>query len=104
MCLASAARDLSLDWSVTIRSDATAAVGIARKIGLGKIRHLATADLWVQDRLRSGDFKLEKIAGSENASDILTKFVDRPTLLKHMATLGLRAEEGRAALAPSIDL
>ena len=71
---------------------------------LGEILHLACSDLWVQDRLRSGDFKLEKIAGTENASDMLTKYVDRPALLKHMATLGLRAEEGRAALAPSIDL
>ena len=53
-------------------SDATAAIGISRRRGLGKVRHLATADLWMQDRIRKGDFTLDKILGSDNPSDMLT--------------------------------
>ena len=97
------AKDLGLEWEILIRTDATAAIGICRRRGLGKVRHLATADLWVQDRLRSGDFRLEKVAGSDNAADILTKHVPRPLLLRHLRALGLRCEAGRAFMAPTID-
>ena len=96
------AQDLGLTWDVTLLTDASAAIGVCRRRGLGKIRHLAVADLWVQDRLRTGDVQLQKIAGCDNPSDSLTKHVERPLLLKHIATLGLVAEEGRARLAPKI--
>ena len=100
--LVSIACDLGLKWDLVVQTDASAAVGICRRRGLGKIRHLAVADLWVQDKVRSGAFALRKIAGETNTSDILTKFVARPLLKKHMKTLGLRLETGRSSLAPSI--
>ena len=58
--LQTVAKDLCFLWSLGIQTDATAAVGICRRRGLGRIRHLAKADLWVQDRLRSKDFSLFK--------------------------------------------
>ena len=85
-----------------IHSDATAAIGISRRRGLGKVRHLATADLWMQDRLRKGDFTLEKILGADNPADMLTKHVSRELVAKHMSTLGLSYEAGRAESAPTI--
>ena len=101
--LQSLAADLGIRLDVTVMTDATAAIGIARRRGLGKVRHLATADLWIQDRIRKKDFALKKIAGSENPADMLTKHVDRNLLHKHMKTLSLRLEGGRAESAPSID-
>ena len=83
-------------------SDATDAIGISRRRGLGKVRHLAAADLWMQDHIRKGDFSLEKIAGSDNPGDMLTKHVPRELMAKHMTTLGLYSEEGRAASAPEL--
>ena len=62
--LQSVARDLGVVLQVDVLTDATAAIGICRRRGLGNIRHLAVADLWVQDRLRSGDVTLAKILGS----------------------------------------
>ena len=56
--LATVAKVLGWDWPLVLESDATAAIGIARRRGLGKIRHLATADLWIQDRLRTHYFSL----------------------------------------------
>ena len=70
--------------------------------GLGKIRHLAVSDLWVQDRLHRGDFSLTKIPGSENPADLLTKHVPREIMARHMEFLGLRTEDGRAASAPTL--
>ena len=67
-----------------------------------KIRHLATADLWIQDKLRAKEFTLSKIAGDVNPADCLTKYVDRATLEKHLKTLSIRQEDGRPESAPSI--
>ena len=66
------------------------------------MRHLAVADLWVQDRLRARDFELIKVPGKENVADLLTKYLGKPEHEKHVEALGLRAEEGRAASASKI--
>ena len=96
------AADLGITLSIKVLSDATAAIGISRRRGLGKVRHLATADLWMQDRIRKNDFSLEKILGADNPADMLTKHVSRDLLEKHMLTLGLFYEDGRAESAPAI--
>ena len=75
-------RDLGFDAQLHLRTDATAAIGICRRRGLGKIRHLATSDLWIQEKLQQGAFLLSKIPGAENAADLLTKHLERPTLDK----------------------
>ena len=100
--LQSLALDLGIKLDLEILTDATAAIGICRRRGLGKIRHLHVSDLWVQDRLKKGDFKLTKVLGSENPADLLTKHVPRETMSKHMEFLGLIAEEGRPMSAPTL--
>ena len=100
--LQSVAHDLRIDLNVEVLTDATAAIGICRRRGLGKIRHLHVADLWVQDRLRKKDFSLAKIPGSENPTDILTKHVSNDILHKHVRKMGLEPESGRAQSAPTI--
>ena len=101
--LQSLARDLGIELKVQMFTDATAAIGICRRRGLGRIRHLHVADLWVQDRLKKGDFSLTKVAGSDNPADILTKHVSRDIMLKHMKNMGLKEEEeGRAGSAPTL--
>ena len=44
--------DLGYEFEVEIMFDAVAALGIARRRGVGRIRHLDTTDLWIQERLR----------------------------------------------------
>ena len=102
--LRSIAKDLNIQLTLDILTDATAAIGVCRRRGLGKIRHLHTADLWVQDRVRQKDFTLTKVDGKNNVADILTKFVDRRTLETHVKNLGLMIDWGRAESAPSINL
>ena len=101
--LQSLAKDLGIELRIEILTDATAAIGICRRRGLGKIRHLHVSDLWVQDRLKTGDFKLTKVAGVDNPADILTKHVTRDILRRHMDMMGLRPEDGRATSAPTLE-
>ena len=101
--LRSTLKELGMHFDLEVRSDAAAAIGICKRRGLGKVRHLAVADLWVQDHLRSGDFALTKVHGPENPADVLTKFVDRIVLEKHIGTMNLEVLEGRADSAPELD-
>ena len=96
------AADLGISLKLDVLTDATAAIGICRRRGLGRIRHLHVADLWVQDRLRKNDFSLTKIPGACNPADILTKHVSRDIMQKHMEFMGLIVETGRAQSAPTI--
>ena len=91
-----------LGWSMKIRvhSDATAAVGICRRKGLGKVRHLDTEDLWIQDKVRGKKLELVKILGTENPADVLTKYVSRQTMEQATLKMNLRSLTGRPACAP----
>ena len=87
---------------LTLKSDATAAIGITQREGLGKVRHLATADLWAQQRLRKREFSIAKVPGAENPADLGTKGLEREAIQRFLRTLGMARLEGRAAAAPSL--
>ena len=94
-------RDMGWIVPVTVHSDATAAIGIAKRKGLGKIRHLDVTDLWIQDKIRSKQIRLLKVLGAENVADVFTKYVDRSTLEKALKNMNVLKVEGRPACAPA---
>lgn len=98
--LQSRAKDMSWSLTINVHSDATAAIGIAKKRELGKVRHLHTTDLWVQERVRNGDVNLVKILGTENPADALTKHLDPASMGRALAKMNVDIMEGRAAIAP----
>ena len=55
--------DLGINVRIQIKSDASAAIGIASRRGLGQIRHLEVSQLWLQQRVASEDLKIEKVKG-----------------------------------------
>ena len=97
----SIAKDLGFTIGVRIHSDATAALGICRRRGLGKIRHLDVTDLWCQEKVRAGAVSLHKVLGAENPADIMTKYTDRAILEKMLGLVNMKAMSGRAACAPA---
>ena len=46
---------------VQVLSDASAAIGIASRRGSGKVRHIEVNQLWLQDKVLSGDIEVTKI-------------------------------------------
>ena len=103
MGLVSVAADLGMDVSLTVLADSSAAIGICRRTGIGKVRHLAVGQLWVQERVRSGDYELRKHPGAQNPAGLLTKAVNAELISRHTAYSGLRWESGRPATAPLLD-
>ena len=100
--LQSICRDLGMDLKLRVHSDATAAIGIAKRRGLGRIRHLHTADLWVQEIIRNGHVELLKTPGQESPADLFTKYVDRTVIAMAMKKMDLIFRDGRSAIAPQI--
>ena len=99
----SVARDLGVELSPEVHADSSAAIGICRRSGIGKIRHLAVAQLWVQDLVRAKECRLHKVLGTENPADLMTKPLARAEIDGHLGRLGLRRTAGRAASAPTAD-
>ena len=87
--------------SLTVKSDAVATIGIVRRRGLGRIRNLAVADLWVQQRAKHKEGHYQKLDGSKNTSDMLTKPVEKDTLNGHMERLGFEFRQGRHVCTPA---
>ena len=79
----------------------TAAIGFAKRRGLGKIRHLHCADLWVQEKVGNGDIEILKILGTDNPADAFTKYLDRAGMENVIAAMNLEFKTGRAKTAPA---
>ena len=85
-------QSLLADWGLTlpleVSSDSSAARGHVSRRGLGKMRHIQTRYLWIQERVGEGHLRITSVPGTKNVADILTKCVPGTTLVKHMATAG----------------
>ena len=93
-------KDLGLGLKLRVHSDATAAIGIAWRRGLGKLRHLDCEDVWIQSKVRSKDVELLKVLGAETSADILTEYVDHKTSQSALSKISMVVESGRPASAP----
>ena len=62
----------NMGWKlpITVHSDATAAIGIACRKSVGKFRHPAVTDLWMQDNVKSKKVGLTNVLGTDNPADI----------------------------------
>ena len=97
------ASDLGIELQGEIHTDSSAALGISQRAGIGKVRHLRTQGLWVQECRITGRLKYHKVLGTKNPSDILTKYVNGDLLERHVESLGVRFEGGRAETAPEMN-
>ena len=83
------AKDLGTSWQIQMLNDATAAIGIARRRGMRRIRYLDVVDLWVQEKFTTGAAQIDKVLGAENPADILTKHVERKLLESALQKMGM---------------
>ena len=65
-------QDLGVEARLRAWTDSSAAIGICNRQGLGKLRHLDTHTLWIQQAVRTGRVDLRKVLGEENPADLLT--------------------------------
>ena len=94
----SMAKDLGLNMKGRVHTDSSAAKGIASHRGLGKMRHIDTQFLWVQERIQAGDFTLHKEGTNDNVGDLFTKHLEQAKSADFTARLGYTAREGSSSL------
>ncbi len=94
-------RDFGVEARLRVWTDSSAAIGICSRQGLGKLRHLDTHTLWIQQAVRTKRIDLRKVLGEENPADLLTKHsLSRERLEKLIDLFGCRYMGGRADSAP----
>ena len=92
--------DFGVRVTIRVNSDASAAKGMASRKGLGKVRHIAVNQLWIQDRVSRGDLTISKVNGKENLADILTKHVNSEDIRVDLHRTGQAIVVGRPSIAP----
>ena len=96
-------QDLGVGAQLRVWTDSSAAVGICNRQGLGKLRHLDTHTLWIQQAVRTGRVDLRKVLGERNPADLLTKHsLSRERLEMLVALHGCKYLAGRAGSAPKM--
>ena len=95
-------KDMGISLDLDLYCDATAACGITARLGLGKIRHMDTHYLWLQERVRNKDLSIVKVKGNVNPADTATKHLDSKTLNTMMELLNYKPIEGRAEACPEL--
>ena len=92
--------DFGFDAKVRLRSDATAAIGMVLRQGLGRVRHLATSDLWVQQKAKNRYIEVEKLPGPQNPADLMTKHKNRASSRLFLEMLQFVSLDGRPSVSP----
>ena len=82
--------------TVRMHVDASAALGVIQRQGIGKIRHLATSALWLQSQQLRKILRFSKILGATNPADLFTKHVSRELMIQHVTKMKACFREGRA--------
>ena len=85
-----------------MHSDASATLGIVNRQGLGKLRHVKVQYLWLQEKVRDKSLVVTKVAGPDNAADLMTRYLPAVDMEKHLEYLGIDRRDNRATAAPRL--
>jgi hypothetical protein len=95
-------KDLGLEVEVQVNTDSSAARSISSRRAAGRARHVEVHELWVQERVRSGELSIIKVRGENNVADGLAKHVDRSNMEMHMERGGFVRRGGRHEFCPYV--
>ena len=96
-------KDVGVHFPLRVWIDSSAAIGICSRQGLGKLRHLGTHTVCIQQAVRTKRVDLSKVHGESNPADLLTKHnISRQRFEDLIALYGCKYIGGRAASAPKV--
>ena len=96
-------RDLGIHLDARVWTDSSATMGICGRQGLGRLRHIDTQCLWIQQRVRDGSLELFKVKGEDNPADLFTKHLSSQERIHRLLELfNCHYAAGRAELAPKL--
>lgn len=82
-------RDWQTELTVeAIWSDSSSGLSFSTRRGLGKMRHIHTRCLWLQDAVAGKTLRVAKVKGESNPADVLTKAVPEASMMRVCTELG----------------
>ena len=96
------AREWDIELAGQVLVDSSAALGATKRKGNGKLRHVRVGLLWIQQKSEDGDIQYEKVLGTDNPADLMTKHLARTVSLYLQEKLGLQHQMGRSQVSLSI--
>ena len=81
-------RDLGFAVKPVLNIVAKAREHILHRQGIGKLKHIDVAYLWVQDEIRSQRLRVRRVRSEEHVADLGTKPLSKTVIAKHCLTLG----------------
>ena len=78
--------------------------GVCGRQGFGRLRHVDTQCLWIQQRIRDGSVELRKVKGEINPPDLFTKHMPSRDKIRQLLSLfNCEFEDGRPAGTPKLN-
>ena len=65
-------QELGVEVQLHLRGDSSASHGTLQHLGSGRIKHLQTRQLWLQEKVYQGEVSVEKVPREENWADVMT--------------------------------
>ena len=65
-------REIGEEKELLLRGDSSASHGTLQRLGSGRVKHLQTRQLWLQERVYSGALTIQKVPRQKNWADALT--------------------------------
>ena len=95
----SLAADLGIGLTARIHIDASAALGILERRGVGRVRHLDVGALWLQEQALRRVVEFMKVKGTANPADLMTKHLARELVEQYTDALNIECRDDRASTA-----
>ena len=95
-------KEVGLPKRSLVLSDASAALGIIQRQGLGKTRHIDCSYLFVQNLNAEKVLRFAKVPGADNPADLCTKGLAKDSLQKHVKAAKGKFADGRPKLCAEI--
>ena len=91
--------DMGVQVKCTVHTDAKAAIGIARRVGLRKLRHLNVRYFWLEYKLHNIELAFLTVHWWKTQHMFVTKLINLHFVTEHMRFMDMRTSGIRAANA-----
>ena len=100
--IVSLGRDFGIELSIRLHLDAAAAFGILERKGVGRVRHLDVASLWLHEKELRNMIEMRKVPGLDNPPDVCTKHLTRDKFDHCCVLMDCEFVAGRAVTAADL--
>ena len=88
-------RDLGYEKKPVLAIDARATEHILHRQGIGKLKHIDVAYLWIQDEVRSHRLRVRRVRSEDNVAELGTKTDQQGGDCEALSRTGVREHESR---------